>query len=566
MRLTQFFTLATAAALGLIVGCEGAPVSTDAEPNLESRSNASVLTEITSEMGLTAETTPWPEGTFFSPEIMGPGVALVDYDGDGDLDLIQLRVPPPGRAGDAAPNRLYRQEENGKFVDVTEQSGLGDPGFSQGVAVGDVDNDGAPDIYFANYGRDGFYRNNGDGTFTEATSAAGFSGESWSSSAAFCDYDRDGHLDLYVVHYLRLDFDTGCRTDTGVEDYCGPGSFQGQADTLYRNNGDGTFSDVTRAAGITPPQGGRTAKGLGVVCIDLTADGWPDIYVANDAEANQLWVGRGDGTFSDQSVMRGVALNRNGRPEGSMGLAVGDVDRDGYLDLLSTHLTDENNTLYRGGATLFADRTVESGMTQQDRGSTGFGCGFFDLEHDGDLDLAVVNGDVRIDSSQAGDAFWSRYAERNLLFRNDGTGVFTDAGEVAGTFVSRAEVTRGLAFGDLDADGDLDLVLSHADGSVRIYRNDAPGPGTHWLLVRALTGARDAIGARVTVVAGEQRFLAPVLPNASYQSASDARVHFGLGAIDTVDHIEVVWPDGRMERFAVAGVDRVLVLRQGTGS
>jgi hypothetical protein len=263
--------------------------------------------------------------------------------------------------------------------------------------------------------------------------------------------------------------------------------------------------------------------------------------------------------------MRGVAINRHGRPEASMGLAVGDVDRDGRLDLLSTHLTGENNTLYFGGRTLFSDRTAESGMSADDRGLTGFGCAFLDLEHDGDLDVAVVNGDVRIDSGQVAEAFWQRYSEPNLLFANDGSGGFSNVSDRAGDFGRLVETTRGLALGDLDDDGDLDLVTSNVDNSVRVYRNDAPPAGHHWLIVRAVRGRRDALGALVTVAAGDVRLVRPVLANASYQSASDPRAHFGLGTLDRVDHVLVRWPEGDEERFEVDGVDRMVVLVRGAG-
>jgi hypothetical protein len=554
--------------LGLVAGCGGSPPpapATGGEPASRPSAGPQLLTEITGELGL-PEPQPWPDGTFFVPEIMGPGLALFDHDGDGDLDLLQARVPRPGERGTTSPNRLYEQLDDGSFRDSTEQTGLGDTGFGQAIATGDIDNDGDTDVYVANFGHDALYENNGAGGFREVTTPSGIAGEHWSTAATFCDYDRDDDLDLFVVHYLRIDYAGGCRTDSGVDDYCGPGSFDGQADTLYRNDGEGRFTDVTETAGIRSVEGGRRAKGLGVVCLDLTGDGRPDIYVANDGEANQFWVGRPDGSFVDEAIMRGVAINRHGRPEASMGLTVGDVDGDGQLDLLSTHLAGENNTLYMGGGTLFRDQTAESGMVGDDRGLTGFGCGFFDLELDGDLDLAVVNGDVRIDSDQASEIFWNRYSEPNLLFRNDGTGRFANVSDRTGSFASTVETTRGLAFGDLDGDGDLDFVTSNVDNTLRAYRNDAPPPGTHWLIVRALTGRRDALSAVVTVTAGARAFVAPVLANASYQSASDPRAHFGLGSADTVEHVDVLWPDGSRERFTVDGVDREIVLRRGTGT
>ncbi len=518
-------------------------------------------------MGIPAEA-PWPAGTYFLPEVMGAGVAFLDYDGDGDLDLLQARMPPPGRAGEPAPKRLYRQEPGGVFADVTRQARLSDTAFGQGLAVADADNDGDVDLYFANYGRDSFWLNAGDGTFRDATARAGIADERWSAAATFCDYDRDGWLDLYVVRYLRVDYRGPCRASSGAPDYCGPATFDGVADSLYRNAGDGTFTDVSAAAGILPADGGRKAKGLGVVCLDLSGDGWPDFFVANDGEANHLWVNRRDGTFVEQGVERGVAVNRHGRAEASMGVAVGDVEGNGRLDLLLTHLSLENNTLYSGGAGTFADRTVEAGMTEHDLPYTGFGCALFDFDHDGDLDFAVANGKVRgvtMESLAPAASFWERYAEPNQLFANDGAGRFADAAAEAGPFSAAVEVSRGLAVGDVDADGDLDLAVSNADNSLRIYRNDAPPPGSHWLLVRALAGKRDALGAIVSVTAGGRRRSAVVLPGASYQSSHDPRAHFGLGGAGFVDGIEVSWPDGRVERFPAGPADRELVLRSGAG-
>ena len=522
-----------------------------------------LFTEITSDLLLNDAPNLLPDGTYSLPEIMGSGVSLFDYDGDGDFDLLQILFPPPGQPNLPAPNRLFQQQPDGTFLDVTSTAGLDDAGYGQGAAVGDTDNDGDLDIYVTNFGRDAFYLNNGDGTFVDATVSAGFSGDHWSSSGAFLDYDRDGDLDLYIVHYLLFDSSIGCRSRTDRPVYCGPQSFNGVRDALYRNNGDGSFSDVTAETGITLP-----GKGLGVVCADLTGDGWVDIYVANDQEANHLWVNNRDGTFTDEAVIRGVAFNAYGEAEASMGVTAGDINGDGRLDLFMTHLRDETNTLYIATEYgIFIDASETSGLAAIDRGYTGFGCGFFDYDNDGDLDLALVNGSVRRGSRLPGanvGEFWSLYAEPNLLFQNDGSGNFTNISSIAGAFADQVEVSRGLAFGDADLDGDIDLVVGNL-GGMRVFRNDAPPPGNHWLRVRAIDGNRDAIGAEVTVVTAEAHYVRLILPGYSYLSSSELHAHFGLGTLEAVESIEVKWQDGSRERFKAPGVDRELTVRKGSG-
>jgi hypothetical protein len=531
-------------------------------------SGRAVFVDVTAESGLPGAGASWPDGTYFLPEITQGGAGLFDCDGDGTLDLLHVRIPPPGGSESGITDRLYRQKPGAsvRFEDVTEAAGLTESGFGQGLAVGDTDNDGDLDLYVANYGADVFYVNAGDGRFTNTTEKAGLVEDGWSIAAAFCDYDADGFQDLYVVHYQRFDAGKVCTDSSSRRDYCGP--ILGDQDILFQNRGDGTFVDRTRQAGIVLPQRGSRATGLGVAFLDLTRDGRPDIFVANDAQANQLWVNQGDGTFVDQGVQRGVAFNRDGRAEANMGVAVGDVNGDLELDLFVTHLWGENNRLYLGTkAPVFRDFTIESGLSRTDLERTGFGCGFFDFDHDGDQDLAVVNGGVhrRAPLPGAPSGFWADYAEPNQLYENDGNAVFKEIDDKAGTFASEVSMSRALAFGDLDSDGDLDMVVSHIDNSLRVFRNDAPTQGRHWLMVRAMTKGRDALGAQIRIRAGGREFLGVALASYSYGSSCDPRAHFGLGPIAAVEGITVLWPDGQSETFPGTEVDRVLTLRQGEG-
>jgi hypothetical protein len=524
---------------------------------------SALFVEATAELGLPTKARVWPDGTFALHEIDGGGAGLLDYDNDGDLDIVEVRYPPPGRPDEQAPNRLYQQQPDGRFVDVTEAARIGDPGYGQGLAVGDVDNDGDLDVYFTNFGLDAFYLNNGDGTFEAATESAGFSGDRWSSSAAFTDYDRDGDLDLFVVHYVVFEERNPCPNPYSAMDYCQPGVYQPTLDALYQNDGKGVFTDVTTEAGIDLP-----ARGLGVLCADLTGDGWTDIYVANDGEANHLWVNQKDGRFRDEALLMGAAVSAMGKPESSMGLAVGDVNQDGLIDLFMTHFGGEKNTLYRTIRTgFFADKSAQAGMAPIDLPYTGFGCGLFDYDHDGDLDVAVVNGRTlrgqTLPGAEAGE-FWNGYTEPNLLFENDGRGRFTDVSDCAGLFASRVEVGRGLAMGDIDNDGDVDMALTNL-GGLRVYRNEAPAADSHWLTIRALVGNRDAIGAEVRIETDGRVQRRYVLPGYSFQSSNDPRVHFGLGKDPNVESVEITWPDGVREEFTIPGVDQQIVLAKGQG-
>ncbi len=518
--------------------------------------------EVTDELGLDFRHLPGDEGRYLTPEITGFGGGFLDYDNDGDLDvyLIQGGQLSQPRTLDPAPNRLFRQEGDGTLVDVTAGSGLGDSDYGMGLAVGDVDNDGDLDVYVSSYGADRLYRNNGDGSFSDVSVRAGIAGDAWSTSTVFCDYDRDGFLDLYVAHYLLFDPDKECIVNDGSRDYCGPRDFRGTSDVLYRNRGDGTFADVSRATGV----GRITGAGLGVVCVDLDGDRWLDFYVANDGEANQLWWNQSGVAFEERALLDGVALNALGRPEAGMGVVAGDVDGDGDPELFLTHLTGETNTLYRNdGAMGFQDVSARLGTGAPSLKMTGFGTAFLDYDHDGDLDLALANGRVLRGAALPGVALgppWSHYAEPNAILENDGRGRYRDLGKEAGSFSSQVEISRGLAAGDLDGDGDQDLLVTNTAGRARLFRNQVGDRG-RWLRVRALGagGVRDDHGAPVIVEAAGRKLTRLAMPGGGYLSSHDPHAHFGLSVDRAVERLVIRWTDGRTSVLARAPRDRTLI-------
>ena len=555
-------------------GCSDAPTGLGGAARASSEStDVQWLTEITSESGLDFVHESGATGALHTPEIMGAGAALWDFDNDGDLDVYLVNgnhTLPDARAAEGPTNRLYRQEADGRFTDVTAESGLGDSGYGMGVAIGDIDNDGLKDVYVSNYGPDRLYRNRGDGTFEDITEAAGIDVDGWSCSVAFFDYDRDGFLDLYVTQYVAYDPRERCYDRAGRLDYCGPKEFPPVSDVLLHNNGNPAapgFTDVSAKAGIASV----AAAGLGVVCEDLNDDGWPDVYVANDAYANNLWLNQHDGTFRDAAVVMGAAYNLHGQPEAGMGVLAADLNNDTAPDLFVTHLRVETNTHYRnlGGGAGFADVTGETGLGASSMVFTGFGVAALDIELDGDLDLVVANGRVnRLDPLPGASVEppWDLLAEPNLFYLNDGRGRFELLDGPVASFCSPIEITRGLVVGDVDSDGDLDLLITNIHGPVRLYRNDAPRRG-HWLIVSAIDPRlrRDAVGARITVVSGGRRLVRTIASTSSYLSSCDPRAHFGLGSVDRVDRIEVRWPDGRQERFRGTEVDRRVRLLRGAG-
>ncbi len=515
--------------------------------------------DVTSESAISFAHDPVAEGNYLLPEITGSGAAFVDYDGDGDLDIYLVQAGPGG-------NRLYRQGEDGAFVDVTAAAGVGDTGYGMGVAAGDVDNDGDVDLYVTNYGPDRLYRNEGNGRFEDVGAAMGIEGDFWSASANFCDYDADGYLDLYVTHYVAYDEEKSCTHSDGSNDYCSPQVFPGVSDTLYHNERGTRFVDVSAEAGILE----QRAPGLGVLCADLNGDGRLDFYVANDGEANQLWQNEGNGKFFDEALLLGVALDDRGQPEAGMGITAGDVDADGDLDLFMTHIINQTNTLYVNAGELgYEDRTTPSGLAAGSLALTGFGTGFFDYDHDGDLDLAIVNGRVQRHPPIAGGSMappWDAYAEPNQLLANDGQGRYVDQSAQSGDFGKPIEVSRGLAFGDIDNDGDVDLLVSNTAATAKLYRNESAKLGD-WLVVRAFDRLRnrDAHAALVTVVVGSTRYVRLASPSYGYLASHDPRAHFGLPKGSRIERIEIRWPDGVMETFDGGLSNRIVVLEKGAG-
>lgn len=538
--------------------------------------------DVAADVGLKFHHFAGATGEYYMPEIMGSGVALFDYDNDGDLDVYLIQgstfdpaqdprrskfPPPPGwKPG----NRLFRNllSETGKlqFVDVTEQAGVGHIGNGMGVAVGDYDNDGFQDLYVTNFGRNVLYHNNGDGTFTDVTAKAGVDDLRWSTGAAWVDYDGDGRLDLFVANYLDFTVkgNRQCFASTGERDYCTPKMYQPVPARLFHNLGDGTFEDVTAASGI----GTAIGPGLGIVCADFNGDGWPDIYVANDGAAAHLWINQKNGTFKERGALSGAALSPDGLPQAGMGVSAADFDGDGAEDIFKTNLTNEGSNLYvNDGHGNFHDASTELGLFLPTFPYTGFGTEWFDYDNDGRLDLFIANGAVnRIESLR--DTPYP-FGQPNLLFHNEGDRQkFRDVSAAAGPVFALSEVSRGAAFGDIDNDGAVDIVVTNNNGPVRLLLNQNRSLNrNHWLLVslQATQGNRFAIGAKVEVRQRGRKLVRRVHTDSSYLSASDVRVHFGLGADAKIETLIVQWPGGPREAWDKLEADQIVHIRQGTG-
>ena len=567
------WTSANFAALLLLVltACAAPDETAD---RVESPDAAPWFAEVQETAGLDFKHVHGGSGERYMIETMTGGAGLADFDNDGWLDAYLVQSGPlPGYADPTPlPNRLYRNRGLGvgelAFEDVTEGSGAGDTGYGIGTCFGDVDNDGWTDIYVTNLGQDVLLRNLGQADagrvrFEDITEASGIDSPRYGSSCAFADYDQDGCLDLFVVNFVDFALDNHRLCGAAeLRTYCSPDVYNGLPDQLYRNrcDGSGSFEDVSEHAGIAnhdPEQG----KGLGVVWTDFDTDGDADVYVANDSTRNFLYRNNGDGTFEDVAIFAGAAFNDRGVTEASMGLDAGDYDGDGLLDLFMTHLDFESNTLYRNvGNDLFLDSSTVTGIAAPSATRVGFGTNFLDFDHDGDLDLFVANGHIIDNIALRNQTL--EYEQTNQLYENVG-GRFVDVSQRAGEHFSLKRVGRATATGDLDNDGDLDLLIANSDREAVVLANrrELQRDDRHWLMLRLLSrhGSRDAIGARVEIHAGDRIWVDEIHSGASYLSQSDLRLHFGLGEVAAIDRLRIRWPEGEIQEIdgSEIAVDRL---------
>jgi hypothetical protein len=525
------------------------------------------LEDVTREAGIDFHHNSGAFGKKYLPETLGSGCAFFDYDNDGWLDILLLNgMDWPGHERERTTLKLYRNNGNGTFTDVTKAAGLDVEMYGIGVAVADYDNDGHTDLLITCYGQCRLFHNNGNGTFTEATKSAGLAGYSgFSTSAMWFDYDRDGFLDLLVANYVKWSPETDiyCSLDGHTKSYCTPEAYPGSTCWLFRNRGDGTFEDVTGKAGLNDP----TSKSLGVTLIDYDQDGWPDVFIANDTQPNKLYRNNHNGTFTESAVAAGVAFSEDGLARAGMGADAADYDNSGLPSLVVTNFSNQMLGLYRNeGHGFFVDQAPQSSLGRSSRQTLGFGCFFFDVDMDGLLDLFVANGHIdeaiaRVDPS-------IRYAEPPHLFHNEGQGKFREITSTVGASFAAPKVARGAAYGDYDNDGDLDIVLTTNNGPAYLYRNDC-ADSLHRRSIRfRLVGTRsnrDAIGANLRIVTPQGRRLLTVKSGSSYLSESDRRLTFGLGSLEAIDGAEIEWPSGLKQGLGRLEAGRTYVVEEGKG-
>jgi len=509
------------------------------------------------------------EGHKYILETIGCGCAFIDYDNDGWMDVFLLGGTRLEGDPEGAGNRLYRNNRDGTFTDVTSKAGLQAVGWASAVCVGDYNNDGFEDLFCTYFGQNRLYRNNGDGTFTEVTAAAGLSNPQprWGAGCSFLDYNRDGHLDLFVSNYVQFSFahapvpgeNTTCNWK-GIPVVCGPRGLPPGTHSLYRNNGDGTFTDVSREAGISAA---AKSYGMTVVAADLDEDGWPDIYVACDSTPSLLFMNNHDGTFREEGVLRGVALSDDGGEQAGMGVGIGDYDQDGHLDLFKTHFADDANGLYHNdGAGNFDEVTRASRVGVETR-YVGWGAAIADFDNDGAPDLFLVTGNVYPDIERKLPLYPSKTPR--AIFRNLGNRVFEELQDAAGPGIAAAHCSRGCAFGDFDNDGDVDVLIVNLNEPPSLLRNDLTGSG-HWMKVK-LEGTksnRSAIGARVIVRSGERTQAQALVSQSSFYSSNDPRLHFGLGSAAVAD-VDIYWPNGLHETLKQVAANQLITVREGAG-
>ncbi len=535
-------------------------------------SSTAVFVDVTRAAGIDFQLTCGGPQKLYIMDAMCGGVAFLDYDNDGwqDIFLVNGSTLEGLKTGEGPTSKLYHNNHDGTFTDVTEKAGIAHRGWCMGAAVGDYDNDGWDDVYITCLTGSFLYKNRGDGTFREVTAQAGVGNPGgWGTSAAFGDYDRDGFLDLYVANYVDLDLNNLPKFGStpfcqyrGIPVSCGPRGLAGSRDRLYHNNGDGTFTDVTEKMNIDP----GAHYGLGVIWADYDGDGWPDIYVANDSSPSLLYHNNQGKSFTEVALAAGVALSSDGREQAGMGVDFGDYDNDSWPDLVKTNFSDDANNLYRNnGDGTFDDRAGVAGLAAVSIPFLGFGVRFLDYDNDGWKDILVANGHVNPQVDEH--AFGVTYAERALLFHNLRNGHFEEIGLRAGPALRQRRVSRGLAVADFDNDGALDVLLSNLDGSPALLRNVSK-PRGHWLSLKLIgtRSNRDAYGARVEILAGGLKQVDEVRANSSYLSASDSRLHFGLGTAARVDQLVIHWPSGLVEKLPPPPVDREAVIREGAAA